>query len=83
MTQTNPQPAEGAVVPGGNQVPVPDQSPGDSGQPSAEGPKSVEEVAKEVVAGRWGRGQRRKKKLEDAGYDTATVDEEVTKIFNR
>ena len=77
----NPQPAEGAVA-SGQQVPVP-QPPADSGQPSDEGTKSVEEVAKEVVAGRWGRGQKRRKKLEDAGYDPEAVDEEVTKIFNR
>src|SRR3982751_3647079 len=37
---------------------------------------SNEEVAKEVVAGHWGRGQVRKERLADAGYDPEAVDEE-------
>lgn len=45
-------------------------------------PKVVE-VAKEVVAGRWGRGNDRKKRLMDAGYDPNAVQQEVNKIFNQ
>ena len=35
--------------------------------------KSVEEIAKEVIAGKWGSGDDRKKRLASAGYDYATV----------
>lgn len=45
--------------------------------------KSVEEVAKEVVAGLWSRGNRRKNKLKAAGFDPSEVEEAVSKIFNR
>jgi hypothetical protein len=41
------------------------------------------EVAREVIAGRWGRGNRRKDRLKDAGYDPVEVQKEVDKIFNR
>lgn len=45
--------------------------------------KSVEDIAKEVVAGMWGRGQMRQRRLTDAGYDPAAVKREVDKIFGR
>ena len=37
------------------------------------GKKSVEAVAKEVLAGKWGNGENRKKKLQAAGYDYGAV----------
>lgn len=39
--------------------------------------KSVEEVAKEVLAGKWGNGEERKKRLKAAGYDYAAVQAKV------
>ena len=42
--------------------------------------KSVTQVAKEVIAGKWGNGDERKKKLADAGYNFATVQAEVNKL---
>lgn len=50
-----------------------------TGNPSTK--KSVEEVAKEVIKGRWGNGSERKKRLESAGYDIATVQKEVNKLL--
>lgn len=41
--------------------------------------KSTSEIAKEVIAGKWGNGNDRKKKLEAAGYDYETVQAEVNK----
>lgn len=41
--------------------------------------KSTSEIAKEVIAGEWGNGDERKKKLEAAGYDYETVQAEVNK----
>ena len=43
--------------------------------------KSVAEVGKEVVSGKWGNGADRKKKLEAAGYNYAEVQKEVNKLL--
>jgi N-acetylmuramoyl-L-alanine amidase len=42
--------------------------------------KSLEEVAKEVLAGKWGNGTDRKKKLAAAGYDYAAVQAKVNEL---
>ena len=44
--------------------------------------KSNAEIAKEVMVGKWGNGEERKKKLEAAGYNYAAVQTEVTKLVN-
>ncbi len=43
--------------------------------------KSVTEVAKEVIAGKWGNGQDRKKKLTAAGYNYAAVQKKVNELL--
>ena len=50
---------------------------------SQETTKSVEDVAREVIAGKWGRGHIRQQRLRDAGYDPAAVKAEVDRIFGR
>lgn len=50
-----------------------------SGSTSAAAKKSVSEIAKEVIAGKWGNGDDRKKKLSTAGYDYNTVQKEVNR----
>ncbi len=42
--------------------------------------KSVTEVAKEVLAGKWGNGDDRKKKLEAAGYNYSQVQAKVNEL---
>lgn len=49
--------------------------------PKTEKKKSVEEIAKEVVAGKWGNGSERKKKLEAAGYNYAEVQKWVNYLL--
>lgn len=44
--------------------------------------KSVSEIAKEVVAGKWGNGEERKKKLTTAGYNYNTVQAEANKLVS-
>lgn len=44
--------------------------------------KTVTDVAKEVVDGKWGNGADRKKKLEAAGYNYAQVQAAVNKLVN-
>lgn len=43
--------------------------------------KTVDEVAKEVIDGKWGVGEDRKKKLKSAGYDAAVVQKRVNEIL--
>ncbi len=42
--------------------------------------KSITEVAKEVLAGKWGNGDDRKKKLEAAGYNYSQVQAKVNEL---
>ena len=42
--------------------------------------KSTTEIAKEVIAGKWGNGDDRKKKLEAAGYDYETIQKKVNEL---
>ena len=47
-------------------------------------PKSVNEIADEVIDGKWGNGEERKKQLEHAGYDYVTIQTLVNyKLQNR
>ena len=43
--------------------------------------KSVDELAQEVIAGKWGAGEERKKRLTDAGYDYHAVQNRVNEIM--
>lgn len=45
--------------------------------------KSVEEIAKEVIQGKWGSGTTRKKKLEAAGYNYSAVQTYVNKLMKK
>lgn len=53
---------------GGDNVPVPYK-------------KSVEEIAREVIAGKWGTGSHRKDRLAKAGYDYELVQKRVNEIL--
>lgn len=44
--------------------------------------KTLETIAKEVVAGKWGNGEERRLRLKDAGYDYDDVQEEVNYILS-
>jgi hypothetical protein len=44
--------------------------------------KSVEEIAKEVIAGKWGTGAERKRRLIQAGYDFMEVQKKVNALLN-
>ena len=43
--------------------------------------KSVEEIAKEVIAGKWGNGSARKTALEKAGYDYNAIQSKVNELL--
>ena len=42
--------------------------------------KSIDEIAKEVIAGQWGNGDDRKKRLEAAGYNYSEVQNRVNEL---
>lgn len=44
--------------------------------------KSVDQIAQEVIQGKWGNGADRKKRLSAAGYDYDAVQKAVNKILN-
>lgn len=50
---------------------------------STGGEKSLEEVAKECWAGKWGNGAVRKAKLTAAGYDYAAVQAMINKLYGK
>lgn len=43
--------------------------------------KSVAEIAREVILGKWGNGAERKMRLTNAGYDYAEVQSEVNRLL--
>ena len=45
--------------------------------------KTNEEIAKEVIDGKWGAGVKRKKLLKKAGYDYATIQNIVNKMLKK
>ena len=45
--------------------------------------KSLEEIAKEVVAGKWGNGEERKMALTKAGYDYNTIQSLVNSLLKK
>lgn len=51
-------------------------------KPVTDSNKSVETVAREVIAGKWGTGTDRKKALESKGYNYTEVQNKVNEILN-
>lgn len=45
--------------------------------------KTVDELAKEVIQGKWGAGDERKKRLTDAGYNYYAVQNKVNEIMSK
>lgn len=45
--------------------------------------KSIEEVAREVISGKWGNGAERANKLKAAGYNPTTIQNEVNKLLKK
>lgn len=50
-------------------------------KPSAPTKKSVDTIAREVIAGKWGNGATRKKKLAAAGYNYSEVQKRVNQLL--
>lgn len=54
--------------------------PAKPAEPTDPPKKSIDELAIEVLQGKWGKGDERKKKIEDAGYDYDAVQKCVNEI---
>ena len=48
---------------------------------AATSPQTIDKLAREVIAGKWGTGWTRKRKLEAAGYDYAAVQKRVNELL--
>lgn len=44
--------------------------------------KSVKEIAQEVIAGLWGNGDERRRRLTEAGYDYDVIQKAVNDLLN-
>lgn len=44
--------------------------------------KTIEQIAREVIAGKWGNGQERKDRLADAGYNPTVVQKMVNELLS-
>lgn len=53
-----------------------------SGSSTVEPSKTIEQVANDVIAGKYGNGDERRKKIEAEGYDYAEVQAKVNQILN-
>lgn len=53
----------------------------EQGQAVAAEKKTVDEIAREVIQGKWGNGAERKKRLDAAGYNYAEVQAKVNKLL--
>jgi hypothetical protein len=52
-----------------------------AGAPGAEPRKSIDQLAREVIAGHWGNGTTRRNRLEGAGYNYAAVQRRVNELL--
>lgn len=52
-----------------------------TGKSSTSNLKNIDEIAKEVIAGKWGNGQDRKDRLTRAGYNAEQVQAKVNQMF--
>jgi N-acetylmuramoyl-L-alanine amidase CwlA len=51
--------------------------------PAPASKKSIEQIAKEVIQGKWGNGADRKKRLTNAGYNYAEVQKKVNELLGK
>ena len=43
--------------------------------------KSIDEIAREVIHGKWGNGSERKNRLTNAGYDYNAIQKKVNELI--
>jgi len=73
--------AKKAATPAAKPAATPAAAPAKKTTTTKKAKKSNKQIAKEVVAGKWGNGDARKKKLKAAGYDYKAIQKEVNKLM--
>lgn len=68
-------------ISGGGSISISGGTTSGSGSGSTTGKKSIDEIAREVIQGKWGNGEERKRRLREAGYDPAEVQKRVNEIL--
>lgn len=58
-------------------------NPSVSPTPTPKPTKTIEELAQEVLQGKWGNGAERKKRLEEAGYNYRQVQDRVNELVSK
>lgn len=58
-----------------------EQTKGDDKPNAGQAKKSIDEIAKEVISGKWGNGAERKQKITAAGYDYSAVQKRVNELL--
>lgn len=69
------------VTPEGEEVPEEPTKPTTPVLPPETDKKTIEALAKEVIAGKWGNGTERKERLTAAGYDYKEVKNKVNELL--
>lgn len=67
------------IIEEANKINATEEKPAQPSQPVSK--KSVEEVAREVINGKWGNGQDRFSRLDAAGYNSTEVQNKVNEIL--
>jgi hypothetical protein len=62
---------------------VEEDDPEIDGEPQILPEDDISEVAKEVLAGQWGSGVDRRRRLAEAGHNPRLVEAEVVRLLNR
>ena len=62
-------------------TPAPEPTPEPSPAPVEPSKKSIDEIAKEVIAGKWGNGKERADRLTEAGYNYSEVQAKVNEML--
>lgn len=73
----DPEPIENPVADLKPEPIAPEPTP----EPSTEPSKSVDELAKEVIEGKWGNGKERAQRLTEAGYSYQAVQDRVNEML--
>ena len=79
--QVNGRYIRGFVTPLYSKLATKETTPKKTEPKKAEPKKAITVIAKEVIAGKWGNGEDRRKKLKAAGYNPDTVQKKVNEIL--
>ena len=81
-TDANLKKGDIIIAPGKHVIVAVSDAPAPSNnKPTPKPTKSIDDIAKEVIEGKWGNGETRKSKLKAAGYDYNAIQKRVNEIL--